>query len=77
MELRYQKIKERKRKKAKPIISDLSEIAPFFAGFPARIPTFFSTGFKSMRNYSPVEGSLSRALLSTLSFISPPASIMI
>jgi hypothetical protein len=30
-----------------------------------------------MRNYSPVEGSLSRALLSTLSFISPPASIMI
>ena len=77
-EFRYQKINERKRKTAKTRISDLTEPAPFFVSFSGRIPSDFSTADPINRKYySSADGSFTRALLSTLSFTSPPASIII
>jgi hypothetical protein len=45
-ELRYQKMKEKKRKKAKTIKFLLVEPIPFFIGFTVSFPSFVSNRYK-------------------------------
>jgi hypothetical protein len=45
-ELRYQKMKEKKRKKAKTIIFLLIELTPFFIRVAGSFPSFVSNGCK-------------------------------